>query len=421
MITQIKLKKYFSYMHKSYMRWSKYFLFVLVLLIFNSCERNFPIEPEQLNRGDIISTSEHGTFTISVIQQIVTNLIEDIPVNIDLRYDVEAYKIIYRTVDPKGNIVNASGVVFIPKGKEINSLVSLHHGTQTKRTMVGSENVLNAFDGLIAASLGYYAVVPDYLGLGVSNILHPYHHAETSANTVIDMIRAARKFAQTKNVRLNGQVFIAGYSEGGFVTMAAHKEIEKNYRNEITVSASAPMAGAYDLNFTARTILQRETYDQPSFLSFFFVTFNSIYGWNRINDVFNSPYAEKIPALFDGTKTTTEISRELNNSINQLFKQKFIDDFLNGNETEIINAFTENSVVDWKPVAPMRLYHGNADEFVDYENSVRARDNFLSLGANVELITIEGGTHYTSALPSIVSAIEWFEALRLNKYLANNN
>jgi len=125
--------------------------------------------------------------------------------------------------------------------------------------------------------------------------------------------------------------------------------------------------------------------------------------------------------LFDGTKTTTEISRELNNSINQLFKQKFIDDFLNGNETEIINAFTENSVVDWKPVAPMRLYHGNADEFVDYENSVRARDNFLSLGANVELITIEGGTHYTSALPSIVSAIEWFEALRLNKYLANNN
>ncbi len=396
------------------------FISVSFALLLISCERysDFPIEPQSRERGDIVSFNPHGSFTKAAVQALLSAIEETIPVQVPLKYDVDTYKIVYVTIDPHGNLVNASGVVFIPQGNNNLSLASLHHGTQTKRTLVGSESVINAIDGLIAASLGYYAVVPDYLGLGISDILHPYHHAKTSAATVIDMIRASRKLASSKNIKLNGQVFLAGYSEGGYVTMAAHKEIEKNYRSEISISASAPMAGAYDLNFTARSILQKSVYNQPSFLSFFFVAYNNIYGWNKINEVFNSPYAEKIPKLFDGSKTTSEISRELTTNINQLFKQKFIDDFLNGKEKDLEDAFTENSVVDWRPIAPMRLYHGNADEYVDYENSVRARDNFLAKGSDVELITIVGGTHYTSALPSIVSAIEWFETLRLNKYYA---
>lgn len=387
------------------------------MILLTSCERftDSPLEPEIQERGNVVKTELMGTFSISQIQTIFSTMNFDVPVNISIKYSVDAYKIIYSTADHKGNIVPASGVIFIPVGKEINSLVSLHHGTQTKRTKVGSVNILEAFDGLISAALGYYSVVPDYLGLGESDISHPYHHAKTSANTVIDMIRAGRKFAETNNIKLNGQVFLAGYSEGGYVTMAAHKEIEQNYGSEINVSASAPMAGAYDLNYTARTILQKNSYNQPSFLSLFFVAYNNIYGWNRLNDVFNSPYAEIIPGLFDGTKTTDQISDQLTNNVKLLLRQKFIEDYLSGKETDIINTFEENSLVNWKPVAPMRLYHGNADEYVPYANSVRARDYFAAQGSNVELITIEGGTHYSSAIPSVVSAIAWFEELRLNK------
>jgi hypothetical protein len=93
--------------------------------------------------------------------------------------------------------------------------MSVQHGTETKRTNVGSQSLQYAYEGFIGAGLGYYTLVPDYLGLGESTLMHPYHCAKASAETVIDFIRACRTEAETLNKKLNGQVFLAGYSEGG--------------------------------------------------------------------------------------------------------------------------------------------------------------------------------------------------------------
>jgi dipeptidyl aminopeptidase/acylaminoacyl peptidase len=61
-------------------------------------------------------------------------------------------------------------------------------------------------------------------------------------------------------------------------------------------------------------------------------------------------------------------------------------------------------------VTPLLLIHGNADEYVPYENSTTALEAFTSRGAqNVRLITIEGGTHETSVIPAIIETINWFE------------
>lgn len=391
------------------------FLLIIITFIFISCREDSPLEPVEESRGQVISSELKGTYSTSFLQFLINPLAGNLPVNNYLRYDVEAYKVVYRTKDWKGNIVTASGAIYIPKGKDLFSLISLQHGTQTKRDNVASINPLTAVDGLIAASLGYFALVPDYLGLGESTLIHPYHHQKSSAECVIDFIRAGRSFARTKNLKLNGQVFLAGYSEGGYVTLATLKEIEQSYRGEFSIAATAPMAGAYDLILTARSIIQKQTYNQPSYLAFFFAAYDNIYGWNRLSQIFNSPYAERIPALFDGTKTTTEINSQLNNSLSQLFKENFINGFLNGSESVVLSAFESNSLLNWTPSTPIRFYHGDSDEFVPYENSVSARNYFRSKGVNVELVTIQGGTHATSVLPSIVGAIEWFESLRINK------
>lgn len=392
-----------------------FLFFSTSIILNNSCRDSSPLEPVEESRGQIISSALTGNYSTSFLQFLITPLAGNLPINNFLRYDVETYKIVYRTKDWKGNLVVASGAIYIPKGKDIFSLISLQHGTQTKRDNVASVNPLTAADGLIAASLGYFALVPDYLGLGQSNTIHPYHHQKSSAECVIDFIRAGRAFARAKNLKLNGQVFLAGYSEGGYVTLATLKEIESYYRGEIPIAASAPMAGAYDLVSTARTIIQRQSYTQPSFLAFFFAAYDNIYGWNRLTQIFNSPYGERIPILFDGTKTTTEINSQLTSSLTQLFRQNFIDGFLSGSESIVISAFESNSLLNFTPASPIRFYHGDSDEFVPYINSINARNYFRSKGANAELITIPGGTHSTSVLPSIVGAIEWFETLRINK------
>ncbi len=397
-----------------------YLFFAALLFVSCSKNSNSPVEPIIESRGQVVSVSSLGTYSAQTLQQFATAALGSTQFNFTLQYDVESYKIDYRTIDPQGNLVVASGALYIPKGRNNISIMSLHHGTVTSRTEVASANPLNTGEGLIAAALGYLSLEPDYLGLGDSNILHPYHLEKPSANAVIDFIRAGRSFASTKSITLNGQVFLAGYSEGGYITLAAHKEIEQNYSNEIKVTASSPMAGAYDLNLTANTILQQSTYNQPSYLAFFFEAYNSIYGWNRINDVFNSPYAERISALYDGTKTTDQINAQLTVNVNQLFKQSFLSSFLSGKETTITASFTENSLLNWKPLAPIRFYHGNADEYVPYQNSVNVRDYFNAQGSNVELVTISGGTHESAGIPSILDAIAWFETIRLKKIIAQN-
>lgn len=397
----------------------KTILSVVLLLILISCEYDFPIEPIYYQRAELISSEFKTTIDANHLKSLFSEFKIDDELKNKLIYDVDVYKIIYTTLNHKGEIVKASGALFVPKGVDYLPLLSIQHGTQTKRINVGSINPYYSLEGFVGASLGYYTVVPDYLGLGESKMIHPYHHAKTSAYAVIDFIRAARNFGINNKIKLNGQVFLIGYSEGGYVTMAAQREIEKNYYNEIKITASAPMAGAYDLYLTSQIILNNKIYEQPSFLAYLIVAYNDIYEWNKIDEIFNSPYAEKVVSLFDGSKTTSEINSELTSDLKKLFKQKFINDFLNGTEIEFTKALKENSLINFVPISPTKLYHGDADEYVPYENSLKAIEYFNSHGANVELITIKNGTHISSGIPSIINAIGWFESLKA-KFIASS-
>ena len=76
--------------------------------------------------------------------------------------------------------------------------------------------------------------------------------------------------------------------------------------------------------------------------------------------------------------------------------------------------------MSWTPTAPLRFYHGDSDETVPYQNSLTVVDNLKQNGASsIELITIKGGTHESSALPAILDVLEWFDGFR-TPYLANN-
>jgi len=401
-------------------------IFIVLMIVFSfiisSCKNDDPVEPQITPaRGQLISFVSGGNFAVPLLQVMVGSISGGEQFKNKLIYDVDYYKLVYRTIDTKGNVITVSGALFIPKGKTNLSLISLQHGTQSKRSNVGSVNALNAFEGILAASLGYFALVPDYIGLGESNLMHPYHIAKSSADPVVDIIRAGKEFAGKNKISLNGQIFLAGYSEGGYVTMAAQREIELNYKSEFPLTAVAPMAGAYDLNLSAKKILQGQTYNQPAYLAYFMVAYNDVYGWNNLTTFFNSPYAEKLSTLFNGNFSTDEINAQLTNDLTKLINQNFAKSFLAGTETTLTSAFTSNSLLNWKPIAPMRLYHGDADEYVPFENSVQAKNYFLTQGVNVELITIPGGKHVSSALPAIVAAIDWFGTLKLSKkYLALN-
>ena len=387
-----------------------------ILISFQACskeETNDPVSPTIHERGEIVQSNSIGTMTADDIQQILANANMTIP--FALNYSVETISINYYTTDGHGNQTIASGALIIPQSGGSLPLVSLQHGTQTKNNLVASVSPVNSTEGivgLIMASMGYLVVVPDYLGFGVSNAIHPYLHAESLIPGVIDLMRACRIYSSRHQITLDGRVFLTGYSEGGYATLVTQRKIELEYPQEFNLTAVAPMAGPYDLYGTMQTLFLTGQYNHTAYIAYILTAYNNIYGWNRLNDFFNEPYSSTVQNLFDGSKTFSEVISQLPATFAALVDSNFIYSVKNGNESAFIAAMQENTLLDWKPEAPINFFHGDADDISPYQNALTAIEKLTANGGtNIQLTTIPGGTHENSGPIAIVGAIQWFESM----------
>jgi pimeloyl-ACP methyl ester carboxylesterase len=295
-------------------------------------------------------------------------------------------------------------------------LVSCQHGTVTLKSDVPSNLNEEALLGLAFAATGYAATMPDYLGLGDSAGLHPYHHTATEAGVVIDLLRAARVFCATNDVPLNGQLFLAGYSQGGHSTMAAFKELEQNYSHEFTVTAAAPMAGAYDLSGTMlNDFLSDRVMPSPYYIAYLMMAYREAYAWtNALDTVLLSKYATQLPGYFDGNHSGGQIDSLVPSQPKKMFQPAFLDSMRTNAANEFRVALAANDVYQWTPKAPTRLYHCLGDQDVPFANSQVALDYFHSHGApQVELIDPNPALdHGGGVMPCLLSAKAWFDSLK---------
>lgn len=142
---------------------------------------------------------------------------------------------------------------------------------------------------------------------------------------------------------------------------------------------------------------------------------------NNLSEFFQATYHLTIPDLFNGSLTTDEIDDHLPGKLSELFTPSLLDAIKNGTESLMTTALINNSLLNWGPQAPVLIVHGNADTFVPYQNAITAKENWEANGAtNVQLITIDGGNHYSSVLPAIMHAINFFENYRSDLRIAIN-
>ena len=203
-----------------------------------------PTEPT-VTRGEVITTTLVEELSRAEVQAILDGCCDDSLGDPD--YGVAIWRITYKTIDIAGDPTIASGTVVVPDGAAgPRPVVSEQHGTQTLALAAdaGAEELAIYVPGLAFAGHGYFVVGADYLGLGDSMGLHPYLDAASEASAAIDMLVAARAAALQLDTELGDQLFLSGYSQGGHVTMALHRELER-VDHGFTVTASFPMAGPY--------------------------------------------------------------------------------------------------------------------------------------------------------------------------------
>jgi len=385
-----------------------------IILNFQACKKDDninPVSPTSHSRGDIVQSKSLGAMTVNDIQQILANA--NITIPFTLNYSVETISVNYYTTDGAGKQTVASGALIIPQGGSGLPLVSIQHGTQTKDNLVASVSPVNSTEGivgLIMASMGYLVVVPDYPGFGVSNVMHPYLHAESLIPCVIDLMRAGRTYSSQHQIILDGRIFLTGYSEGGYVTLVTQRAIELDDSQEFNLTAVAPMAGPYDLYGMMQTLFQTGQYNHTAYVAYILTAYNDIYGWNRLNDFFNAPYSSIVQNLFDGSKTVGEVVNQLPSTFSGLMDSTFVYNVRSENEPAFITALQENTLLDWTSQVPINFFHGDADDVSPYQNALTAVEKLRANGAtNILLTTIPGGNHETSGPIAIVGAIQWFE------------
>jgi dipeptidyl aminopeptidase/acylaminoacyl peptidase len=331
-----------------------------------------------------------------------------------LKYDVSSYRLVYKTTF-KGQDILASGLILLPKNLKAKSpLISIQHGTTFSHDGVPSEGAYTGME--LFASAGYIVLMPDYLGYGESEqIFHPYYDRQHSALAVIDMIKAAKSYLTREAIPFNEQLFLAGYSEGGYVTLAAAREIDTNKTHHLSITAVAAGAGGYDLVEMLRGVSTNKYYSYPSYLAFVLMSYNKTYDWKRpLTDFFRPKYADVLDKYMNGEYEGGYINARLTTETASLFNTDFYTNLKQqGEEIALKEAVHRNSVTGWKTKIPVRLYHGTKDEIIPVKNSEVTFKSFKDAGADsVELILIPGGTHGSSFMPMLDSFIPWLTQFR---------
>jgi len=365
--------------------------------------------------SQIISYELVQTWTTNQVQQMYNN--NGIPSEAgDIHFAVEGYKIVYFTPDHTGELVLCSGAIYLPKNTECASpILAWQHGTTASDAWVPS-NIYsdNNVIGALGASQGYIVIMSDFIGLGEGVGFHNYVHADTEASSTIDLILYGKQFAYSKGVDPSNQLFLMGYSQGGHATMATVREIEENYSDQLQITASAPMAGPYDMSGAQREMLEAgESYPNPGYLPYVLFAYNNIYGlYDDVSDVLIPPYDSFLFGMYSGSYSMWEINQTLPSIPINIFQPDYYDDYLNNPDHPFRLALIDNDVYDFIPQHSMRILHCNGDDNVAYENAEVAFNAFIEGGAE-DVTLVDGGNydHTECASLAIIGGKVWIDSM----------
>ncbi len=387
---------------------------------------------ETLSEGSLVA----AVLVSTPLKKHITSALQSIGITPPAAtYSVACYKLTYKTPDTSNSLVDASGLVCLPQGKSSPSaLLSYQHGTISHALEAPTSTISEYFlTGAAIASFGYITLAPDYLGYGDSKATpHPYLHAKTLSSSVVNLLRAAKHFVARPEIQMptNGQLFLAGYSEGGYATLAAQKKIELELAAEFTVTASEPGAGPYDMTGTVQKQVATLTLNAPATAAFLASSYDRIYNTpSQISYYFTAAHTDQMATLFSGRYNSSAVNALLGVTssspgikTNSLFNQAFLDSFNGGGEAVLKAAIAENNLYNWKPTAPTILFHGTGDDIVPYANTTTAFQVMTANGAaNVTIHTCNAGqlptTHANCGIPYLVDMMNTFSALATDPYL----
>ncbi len=318
---------------------------------------------------------------------------------------IRVVSITYRTTDPKGKPILASGAIFYPVADadftKHGTILGVHY-TYGANHEVPSERM--AVTEALFTFFGFTVVAPDYIGYGASkDKVHPYYDVITTGQASADMLLAAKEYFASISRKMSHKITVMGYSQGGQASLSFLKfaETQPLYQDAFVIDQVFAGGGAYDLIKSYDSFVAKDYSSQPVTIPLLVLGLN--YG-DSLNLDLSKMFAEPLLSnyqewIISKKYTTDTVTAKMKETKLTKIMAPEAFDTTNPNTKKFRAALRNNSLIiygkitNWVPRAKITLLHATDDTIVPYDNTDSAYKAFLSAGCNVTKHDIPNKDH----------------------------
>lgn len=328
---------------------------------------------------------------------------------------VRLYRVTYSSVIPeRGNApTTATGLIAVPDTDDTTfPMVSYQHGTVYGKEEVPSFPDQSPETQLMIAQFagqGYILIGADYFGLGLSEEPEGYMVKASHQQATYDMLVASR--AVLDHMELDStELFLAGWSQGGFVTMAFLEKLESA---GITVQAAATASAPVDVFVALNGFLNFPRPNDASWVTTLFIlsafAYENYYGVPGLaRSVIKDEHYEVSRRAYerqpiDPADIPTD-TRELVRA--EYFDPKYFATSAYG------RLVAEATAYRWVIETPVRNYYGESDEAISTGLGRLAMTYQRAIGAGnerVEAVSTGPTTHRGTFARAVPQWKTWFD------------
>ena len=332
------------------------------------------------------------------------------------RNAVDLFRVIYPSVIPEKNNkpTMTSGLIAIPADIGASArLVSYQHGTVYGKQEVPSFPEQSPETQLMIAAFagrGDILLGADYIGLGLSDEPESYMVLGSQQQATADMIRAGQAVLADRGIQ-SRDLCLAGWSEGGFVTMGLLERLEGE---GIAVKAAATASAPVDPFLALSGFLFFPRPNDAPWINSIFVLSAFAYEYyydapGLAESLFDPKYIDECRNFYLRKPVDiTNIPADLRRLIRAEY---FLPNYFM--QSEYGRLIHRNQVFRWIVETPTRNYYGEADEAITVGLGKLAMHYQKAMG-NTKVNAISAGrdaTHRGTFARAVLGWSNWFEEM----------
>lgn len=332
------------------------------------------------------------------------------------RNAVNLYRVSYSSVIPeRGNqLTTAYGLIAIPDtDARAMPMVSYQHGTVYGKQEVPSFPDNSTETRLMLAQFagqGYIVIGADYFGMGLSTEKEGYLVKASHQQACLDMYYAALEILRREGIQVT-DFFVAGWSQGGFVTMAFLEKLESLGIPVRAASTSSTPADAF-AGFSGFLMFPRPL-DAPWITTIFIL---SSFSFEEYYGIPGLAQALILPEKYDVShrlylREPLDV-KDIPTDLHALIRPEYFDPHYLA-ESAYGRLLKQTQCYQWVIQTPVRSYYGEVDEAISLGMAHLPMRYQQSMGnEKVEALSAGATTHRGTFVYSIAEQKRWFDSLQ---------